>query len=122
MNSAFMLAAVPETCRDTIYRKMDALNNAVVRLPVPIALEKLELHVIEGIDVRKSIADGARQRRIALERSLCFENREQRVKRVPPFGVQAREDRLAQLAILDEILITRCDGDVALREYHIHVG
>src|SRR5215831_17939677 len=88
-------AAVPQTCRDTIYRKMDATHNTIVLIAVPIALEQFQLYIIKGIDVGKSVADDTRQRRIALERRPGLQNRQQRFERILPFGVEALENRVA---------------------------
>src|SRR5262245_27891130 len=111
MKSACMLPTIPQTRRNSVDGEMDALNNALIRLAVPIALEQFELHVIERIDIREPVADRAGERRVALEQALLLEDRQERLDRILPLGPQPREDRLAQVDVVHELHVARSDGD-----------
>jgi hypothetical protein len=51
--------------------------------------------VVERIDIGKTVADGTRQRGVALEQRLLSSDRQYGLDRVVPFGLEPREDRAA---------------------------
>src|SRR5262249_13449800 len=112
MKSACMLPTIQKPRRNPVDGEMDALNNALVRLAVPVAFEQFELHVIERVDIGEPVADRTGERRVALEQALLLEDRQQRLDRILPLGAEPREDRLAQADLVHALRATRSHGEI----------
>jgi hypothetical protein len=78
------LSTIAQTRRDTINSKVNAIHDELAAFAGPVALQKLDLNVIEGINVGKSVADGACQERVFFKQSLLVADRKQDVNRVLP--------------------------------------
>src|SRR5215211_3218093 len=108
MKSAFMLSsAVPQSRGDAVDGEMDGLDDPLVGVAGAVALQQFELHVIERIDIGKTIAKGTGERRVALQQRILLEDRQQRLPRALILVADACEDRLAQLRIRDQLLVAR---------------
>ncbi len=81
-------------CGDSVDREVDRLHHALVRIAGTIALEQLQLHMVERIDVGKAVADSARKRGVALQEGALLKNGQQRFLRTLPLCRKAREDGL----------------------------
>ena len=69
--------------------------------------------MVERIDIGKTVADGTRQRGVALEQRLLSSDRQYRLDRVVPFGLEPREDRVAQADIrVASVTAPRFDYDL----------
>src|SRR5439155_11973664 len=75
------LPAVAQTRGEAVDGQMDPGHDILIRVAGAIALQQLDLHVIERIQIGEAVADRARQQRIALEQALLVHDREQRVDR-----------------------------------------
>ena len=64
--------------------------------PGAVALEQLDLQVVQRIEVREAVADRARERRIGFEEADAAGDREERPHGGIELGADAREDRLAE--------------------------
>src|SRR5262245_29727961 len=105
MKSAFMLTTIPQTCRNPVDGEVNALDNAVVRVAVPMPPEQFELDVVKRIDIGKPGPDGAGERGIALQQAFLVEDREQPLDRILPFGAKPCENGLPYRGVLDELHI-----------------
>ena len=63
------LTAVSQACRDTIDREVDPLHHPLVRVAGAMALQELDLHMVERIEIWKTVPDRARQQRIFSSRA-----------------------------------------------------
>ena len=72
------LAAVAQTGSNAVDREMDALHDPLVGSPGAMALEQLDLNMIERVDIRKAVAYRAREQGILLEQRLLLGDGQQR--------------------------------------------
>src|SRR3954453_19354353 len=114
MKSAFMLTTVPQTCRNSVDGEMDALDNALVGVAVPMPPEQFELRVVKGIDIGKPGTDGAGERGIAFQQAFLVEDREPPIDRTLPLGAKPCKNGYTRGGILHELHVARGDGDIAL--------
>src|SRR3954462_5935642 len=63
-------AAVAQSGGQAVDRQVDRPAGALVRLPCAIAAQQLDLQVVERIEVREAVANGALERRIVLEQAV----------------------------------------------------
>src|SRR5688500_10342660 len=110
MKSAFMLSsAIPQSRGNAIDGEMDGLDDALVGVAGAIALQQLELYVVERVDIGETIANGACEGGVAFEKRVLLEDRQQRLPRAFVFVADAGEYRFAQLRIGDQLLVARRD-------------
>src|SRR6476469_5589717 len=67
MPAAAALSRIAQARGDAVDGEMDALDDALVGVAGAVALQELELHVVEGIEVGKAVADGAGEQGIGLQ-------------------------------------------------------
>jgi phosphatidylserine/phosphatidylglycerophosphate/cardiolipin synthase-like enzyme len=89
-------AAVAQSRGDAVDGQVDAALHALVGLAGAVAAQQLDLDVVQRIEVGEAVADRALQQRIEVEQFLLAGDRQQRGDRGLPFGLDAREDGLAQ--------------------------
>src|SRR5829696_4172023 len=63
-------AAVPQARRDAVDREVDPLHHPLLRIAGAVAPQKLDLHVVERIEIGEAVLDRARQKRVLLEQHL----------------------------------------------------
>ncbi len=51
------LSAVPQAGRDAVYRQVDALYHSLICIPSAIAPQQFDLHMVQGIEIGKPVAD-----------------------------------------------------------------
>jgi hypothetical protein len=100
---------------------VDGLGDALVGVAGPIAIQKLELHMIERIDTGEAVADCACQCGIAFQQRLLPADREQGLHGTFVPAAQAGKNRFSQFGIFDQFVVACSDPDIALREHHIHI-
>ena len=52
-----LLATVAQSCRDPVDGQMNALHDALVRIPGPVPLQELDLQMVQGVEIGKPVAD-----------------------------------------------------------------
>src|SRR5712691_3213685 len=105
------LAAVAQRRRDAVDGEMDGAHGALPGVAVAVAAQERELDVVERIQVGETVADRAREGRVAGKELARAGDREQPVARRVPFGFYARKHRLAH-ARVGELGIARGDAEV----------
>jgi hypothetical protein len=68
------LAAVAQAGGNAVDGQMDAGDHATVGVARAVALEELDLDVIERIDVRKTVTDRIRQQGVMLEQRRLLQD------------------------------------------------
>ena len=101
---------------------MDAGLDALVGLACPVAAYQFDLKVMQGVDVRKPVADGALQGCVAGQALLFARNQCQRAPSAVPFCVNGRENFLSQLCIAYQFRIARGQRQIAFGQHHVHVA
>src|SRR5580658_1246757 len=104
---SWLLSAVPETGGDPVDCHVDAARHPLVRSAGAVALDELHLKVVERIEVRHAISDGAREGRTGPQELLLPCDAENRLDGPIAFGRDAPEDGVAELAIRHELGVPR---------------
>src|SRR5262249_45374080 len=86
--TASTLPAIAQAGRDAVDGEVDALHHVLVGVAGAVALGQIDLHVIERIDLRQAVADGAGELRVAFEQRLLAHDGEQGFGGVVPLGAQ----------------------------------
>ena len=104
--AVFLLSAVTKAGGDPIDREMDTSLDSRIRCAGAMATEKLNLNMIERIDIWEPIAYRAREERIALEQRTLLRDRQDRLHGPMPFAVKPTEDCLPKLWLGDQLGIS----------------
>ena len=117
------LPAVAQAGGDAVDGEVDALRRRPSSaVAAAVALQQLDLHVVERIEVGEAVADRAREQRVALQQRLLLHDREQGIDRCPATRrAGARRSLSRSSASADQLGVARGDGDVALGQHHVHV-
>src|SRR6266571_7941344 len=82
--NASTLAAVAQTGCDAVDRQVNPGNDILRRVTGAVALQQLDLHVVERIEIGKAVADRAGQERVALKQAPLSGDRQQCLDRRLP--------------------------------------
>src|SRR5262249_36558397 len=105
------LPAIAQARGDAIDGQVDSLNHALVGIAGAVALEQLDLQVVDGIEIGETVADRPGEQRILLQQDLLLHDGEHRLDRILPFSAESRKDPVAQAAALDQVCVARGDRD-----------
>src|SRR3954466_7817646 len=61
------LSAVAQSGGNAVDRQMNPADDRLARVAAAIALQQLDLHMVERIEIGKAVADRTRQQRIAFQ-------------------------------------------------------
>src|SRR5262245_46286945 len=86
-----ILCAVAQARGNAVDREVDALHHGLVAVAATVALQQLQLHVVERVEVGEAVAYRAGEQLVVLQQSLVLHDLEQGVDGILPFGAQARE-------------------------------
>src|SRR5689334_3342849 len=113
-------AAVAQGSGDSADRELNGLLNAFVSLASTMALEQLNLQMIQGLDVGQSQPDRNIQLGIVLEQARLARNVEQAVVCGMPGAFDLIEVMACHLLILHQRQIASGDRQIALGQHHLH--
>src|SRR6185312_16383601 len=86
-----------------------------------MALQELDLEVVQGVQVREAVPDRAGERGVRLEERAGAGDLEERAARRLELAADASEDPVRGRRVARELLVARGDGEVRLREQHVQV-
>src|ERR1700678_1955962 len=78
--------AIPQARRDAVDGELDAGQHLLARRARTVQLQKLDLYVVEWVEIRETIADRAVEQRIAFEQLRLLHDCVQRIDRVAPLA------------------------------------
>src|SRR6476646_7129145 len=116
-----VLSAVTKARRQPVDRQVYRALRPYVGRACTIAPQQLDLQMVERIEIRKAVADAARERRIVVEQRRLLRDREEVRNRARMLVADASEDRVTDRFIGNELGISRRDGEIGLGEHNAHV-
>ena len=100
---------------------MYAALGPLIGLAGAVAAYQFDLQMVQGVDVGEAVAHRALQGRVAGQALLVAGDQLQRFDGALPFSLDGRENFLAQAGIVDQIGVSRSQGQVALGQHHVHI-
>src|SRR5262249_30114493 len=85
------LPAVAQAGRDAVDAEVDAFHRSRVAFAGAVALDQLDLNVMQRVDVGEAVADRAGEQRICFQQGFLPGDRQQDLDRIVPFGAQPGE-------------------------------
>src|SRR5439155_3792838 len=103
-----MLAAIPQARGQPVDGEVDPALGSLVGLSRAVASQQLDLQVIEWIEIRKTIADAARERWIVVQQALLSRDLPDALDRALVLACNDRKDRVASRRVRHEVRIPGC--------------
>src|SRR6266850_5218355 len=91
--------AIPQPRRYPIDRELNPAQHLLVRVLRAVFLQQFHLHMVERIEIGKTVADRAVQEWVALQQPFMPHDVEQRLDRGMPFAPDAPKNAFAQLHV-----------------------
>ncbi len=99
------LTGVAQAGSNAVDGDVDAASQAFVGIAAAMALEQLDLQVIERIHVGRAQLQGTAKLRVVAEKIVLFQNAQQMVACERPFATNLRKDTFAQISIADQFRV-----------------
>ena len=107
--------------RDAVDADVDAALHPLIGEARPVAPYQFDLQVMQRIDVRKAVPDGARKRRIGLQSLPLPGDAVECIDCRLPLGFDRCKDALAQTTVRHQLGIAGGDAEVGFGEHHVEV-